>query len=437
MRPIALLFLLLTSVLMVSAPFCEGEDAYEVVFADSLGARSFDRPHDIAADGAGGMWLLVDTDGKMSVAGNQLHHKISRWNLAWMNAEHKWVWAEKLRSECADEYSRFALAATGDSCWVAGPDKGRKHGDIIYDDIHVGRYDKKHARKANRKFGATGGDKFGAVCADGDSCVVAGMLAGRCSLGDHRVSKTEPTLFVARLDSEGKLLTGAHAGFEGSVEVKAVCASYGAVTVAGTFEGSVEFGESKLSTKSRSFFVARLTKDMKWQWVASPEPPGAASLAGCAVTATGATVLSGTYEGALTLGKHFVGSTPNSEVFVATLTPAGKWRNAKQIDGLVLNNAQDICLDSNGDIHIAMTVNSSKSARNPNFRRESRIVKLSANYEEIKRVSLAADDAEVVALSPTADGALWVTGEYRGEFKVTDKSIYGRGGTDIFVLLIR
>ena len=188
-----------------------------------------------------------------------------------------------------------------------------------------------------------------ATAVDGaGNTVVFGNFEGTLTLGATTlVSRTggppnyETDVFVARLSPAGQWLQAIKVS--GSSELfatSAVVDAAGNVTVIGEFgnpipssSATITFGSTTLtSTRGYSLFVARLSSAGVWTQATSLASTQYVSPGPLVLDAAGNAVVVGDFRGTLTVGSSAL-TSPNNDLFVARLNPAGQWVQAVQAAG--------------------------------------------------------------------------------------------------------
>lgn len=103
--------------------------------------------------------------------------------------------------------------------------------------------------------------------------------------------------------------------------------SSGNVYVAGEFQNTLKLGSYTLQAKSNiSGFVAKLTPQGEWLWALATSPSTQNAVLGLALDSQGNPYLVGSYASAMVLGTTTLQVKDEGGLFVAGLTPQGKWR---------------------------------------------------------------------------------------------------------------
>ncbi len=203
--------------------------------------------------------------------------------------------------------------------------------------------------------GGTAGENSAGVGVDAaGNSYVAGYFSGVMTLGTLSVEKktTGAGLFVARLDREGRfgwaLGSTSGAAWPEGIAVDSAGNSY----ITGTFTGTMALGDKGASSKGEDVFVAKVSAAGKVVWLVAA---GAASHdKGHALVpdAQGNVHVVGRYSGKVSFGSTTLSSTTASDVFVARLSPAGKFLWATSLPLDMWYNGNRIALDAKGNSYI-------------------------------------------------------------------------------------
>lgn len=128
--------------------------------------------------------------------------------------------------------------------------------------------------------------------------------------------------------------------------------------VTGTFNGSATFGTDQLaSSGSIDVYVAKLDPSGNWLWAVQGGGVSHDYAYDIAVDAAGNAYITGKFYGTATFGSYLLEATvPDTDLFVAAVSPSGNWLWAVQAEGDT--NSEDaaaITLDGAGDLWILGT----------------------------------------------------------------------------------
>lgn len=128
----------------------------------------------------------------------------------------------------------------------------------------------------------------------------------------------------------------------------------GNVYLAGTFAGSIAFGEDVLvSAGTADVFIASLDGSGNYRWSMHFGGAGAETLAGVAVTPTGEVVLTGTFYGSMAFGSMTLTSANSLDSFVARLDASGVPAWAVRLGETSDQTVRGVALDDEENVLIA------------------------------------------------------------------------------------
>jgi hypothetical protein len=165
--------------------------------------------------------------------------------------------------------------------------------------------------------------------------------------------------FVAQLSPAGQWTQAAGVGGTGTDQAnKLVLDAAGNAVVAGSFTGSINFGNTTLTANSPgsgATFVARLNLSTG-SWTPIPPPTGSTwpAINALSLDAVGNMVLAGSYNGSLTVGS--ITATYASPIFVARMSPSGQWTQAVQAVPMPSNAPPSSLIDMTVDAAGTVTI---------------------------------------------------------------------------------
>lgn len=165
-------------------------------------------------------------------------------------------------------------------------------------------------------------------------------------------------IFVAKYDPDGNLMwvqSAGGSGRDGAYSVTTDMADN--VLVSGFFNRTVNFNDIRLkSVGDKDAFVAKYAPDGTLAWAISLGGRGDDSARGIASDASGNALLTGSFEGKLTIGPAALTSAGESDIFVAVLDPEGAPLSAHAAGGTGNDIGFDIASDGRGGAYIAGSV---------------------------------------------------------------------------------
>jgi hypothetical protein len=229
----------------------------ELRWSRRFGAAQQEDATGLAVDAEGHIALSGTFEGSIDLGGGALTSPRGRGHfIALFDNEGQLRWSRLLGDAEVPRGGPVAFDATGHLFVV---ERGEGGGSRAF---AVTRFTREGHPLWSRRFEGRGPqDVLGLAAAPGGGVVVAGVLGGELDFGDGVSSGLgETDAFVLELGAEGDLLRVRRFGdaahqFGQSVAVDAA----GSVLVAGTFEGTVDFGNGPLvSAGQLDFFLARL-----------------------------------------------------------------------------------------------------------------------------------------------------------------------------------
>jgi hypothetical protein len=192
-----------------------------------------------------------------------------------------------------------------------------------------------------------------AVDATGNSYEV-GFFTGSIQFGvTTLVSQGRSDVFVAKLSSAGSWEWAVAAGSDGSDNATSVVVdATGRIFVSGSFSNQISFGASTLASQGgMDVFVAQISPLGKWQWAAAAGGPGYDRAHTMAVGSTGDLVVGGQFSETATFGPTRLASHGSSDAFVARLTRTGTWQWAIGAGSDNNDEVHALAINAAGDVY--------------------------------------------------------------------------------------
>jgi hypothetical protein len=183
--------------------------------------------------------------------------------------------------------------------------------------------------------------------------LVAGSFGGTMDLGGAKLTGQDEDLFLVKLDGEGHHVWSKSFGtepFQGSARV-AVDPS-GDVYLAGTFDGTVDFGTGPLVSKQEAVYVAKFDPSGHALWAHAWSSGQETVASSIAVGLDGSALVSGYFTGAVDFGTGLLGGDGLSRAYAVKLDADGhtRWATALSGDGA---RANGVAVDEAGDVVLA------------------------------------------------------------------------------------
>jgi hypothetical protein len=335
-------------------------------------------------------------------------------------------------------------SARGDVDFGGGalPSAGPAHQDAF-----VARFSAAGAHRSSQRYGDGPGDqRANAVAALGNGdAVITGELSGEldCKNGTTLKSAGGADIFVGRIDETSKLIWCKRFGDAAEQQGTAVAVAPGGdVLVAGSFSGSIDFGDGPRIAAGQTFlFVARFSPTGEIVWSKAYGSQGYARATGVAVDPGGDILITGYFKGLLKFtNKDKHEADKDEDVFLARLDPDGNHRWSLTFGDALDQKALGVSVDAAGNALIAGSyAGDIDFSVNPPLAAGSGlnvfIAKLDPEGKSIWARGLGGSGDQIGA-AVVADrlGAAWVIGSYAGDIDFGGGPIQTAGATDAFLL---
>lgn len=289
-----------------------------------------------------------------------------------------------------------------------------------------------------------------AVDSAGNSFITGGF-SGTVRLGAHQLtSRGDSDVFVAKLDSGGRVLWAVAAGGStpdsgSSIAVDGAGNSY----VAGEYRGTAGFGGTTLSPEGVfDVFVAKLDGSGKFLWAVSLGGPDPDSVTGIAVDGAGSTRVTGLFgvgmeeASRITIGATTLLGKGDQDIYVARLDSSGKFLWAVMGGGTTVDTVKGIGLDGSGNSYIAGSISDGTAAFGATDLTTTGspdlfVAKLDSagGFLWAVRPSEGSSPVSASAAGITVDGAgnSHVVGSFNGEVTFGTSALTAKGALDLFV----
>jgi len=182
---------------------------------------------------------------------------------------------------------------------------------------------------------------------------VTGFFSGSAVFGDIALeSNGEQDLFIGKLDSNGDWVWVESAGGEEKSSGKEVAVdSNNDIFLTGFFSGTVEFGDISLTSAGyRDMFVAKLNQDGEWLW--AERGGGSSNDYGFSIVVDNNDnlVVTGRFYDDASFGNDQLISEGSADLFIAKLSGNGDWLWVAQAGGERFIEGLSLAVDSNNDI---------------------------------------------------------------------------------------
>lgn len=188
-----------------------------------------------------------------------------------------------------------------------------------------------------------------------ENILVSGAFSKKATFDDTTLkSAGDLDVFIAKYDPDGNLLWAQSVGGSGrDITYSIATDKADNVLVAGMFSRTANFSGVQLkAVGGKDAFVAKFTPDGTLAWALSIGGRGNDSVGGIASDAAGNVLLTGSFQGTLTVGKATLTSAGDSDIFVAALDPEGTLLSASAAGGTGRDNGYGIASDSRGGAYV-------------------------------------------------------------------------------------
>jgi hypothetical protein len=273
---------------------------------------------------------------------------------------------------------------------------------------------------------------------------VAGTLRGTADFGSGALTAAGAAdAFIAKLGKDGKAVWARRLGSAGSDEAMAIACerATGEVVMAGSFEGTVDFGRGPLtSAGGRDLFVVRFSTggDALWSWRAGGgERDEGRSVA---LDVTGGVLVAGGFRGTIDFGAGPLASAGDEDAVIVKLDRAGVVAWSRRFGGPGSDVANGVASDGQGNVALAGAFTGSVDfvggALVSAGQRDLFVARLSPAGAPLwsKRGGGPGDDF-ALAIVAASGGALYVTGAFQGTAELGGPAITSKDSAhDAFVL---
>jgi len=214
----------------------------------------------------------------------------------------------------------------------------------------------------------------------------------------------------------------------------------GNAIVAGAFSGTVACGETSLTSKGdRDIFFLKLDPAGKVIWARQAGGPGFDEALSVAVDVRGNVYMTGSFSGVAKFGDTELTSRGGQDVFLAKYDRDGKLVWAQRAGGTTDDRGTGVAADTSGNVYLTGVFTGAADLGGANAisrgGKDVFTIKFDpqGNLVWLRTDGGAADDFSK-GIAVDASGYVFVTGGYQGVASFGIKTLYSRGGTDMFLL---
>ena len=420
----------------------------------SAGGTLGDRGAAIAVDSAGNSYITGLFMGSASFGGYALTASNTRTDLfvAKLNANNTWGWANSGGSSLEHDNGFDLTLAPGGHLHLAGHLMHQASFGTFNvtaqggTDALVARVSPLGVFSWVTPLGGTSNDLAQGIAVDSSgNSYVAGHFGGTATFGTiQATSKGGTDIFVAKLDSAGKVLWVRTAGSTGPDFARRVrLGSGGELTLTGSFGGAITFGSTSLTHAGNGdVYVARMSSAGAWTWAVSAGGAGADTSYGLALDSAGNATITGQFSGVATFGPTKLTSQGKGDIHVARVDNTGKIAWALPAGGAgdddwgrgVACTASGVCYVVGAFTNIASFGPSKVTSRGNTDVFIAKLTAAGAFAWGASAGGTGYESAYDVALSST--GKIHVTGDFGGTADFGGQILSAAGLFDVFVTVL-
>ncbi|MDO7874089.1 hypothetical protein Q5H93_05040 [Hymenobacter sp. ASUV-10] len=207
----------------------------------------------------------------------------------------------------------------------------------------------------------------------------------------------------------------------------------------GFFTGAIQFGATSLVSQGRSdVFVAKLSPGGSWEWAVAAGSADSDNATGIVIDATGRIFVSGSFSSQARFGASVLTSQGDMDVFVAQISPLGKWQWATAAGGPGQDRASALAVGSAGDLVVGGRFTDTVAFGT------SQLVSKGSSDAFVARLTRTGtwqwgigaggeENDEVSALAVNAAGDIYATGYFSNTVAFGSNLLTGQGMDDAFV----
>ena len=274
------------------------------------------------------------------------------------------------------------------------------------------------------------------------SVVVAGFFRGSVTLGNDTItSQGSDDILLARLNAGGEVLWARGFG-DGSSQVASAMTvdESGAIWVAGTFDGTIDFEQTHTSIGRSDIWLAKLSSDGDVEASARFGTGGAHTI-GEVIPHAGGVLVVGSFTGTTTFGGDPLSSTSDGgpsveDIFVVSLDENLGHRWSRRFGGtgadvgysVAIDSAQNVIVGGSYSADLPLGDNTSAGGM------DALVLKLDMTGEVLWHAAFGRNaDDHVGGIAIDSADAVLITGQFVDGFTLGQDVVFGQGEEDIFV----
>lgn len=293
-------------------------------------------------------------------------------------------------------------------------------------------------------FFSAGAITTGQLVRDGANNVyLTGYFYKPTAFGSTTLTPADGTdIFVSKVSSLGQHLWTVRFGDLGSDQARGLARdNAGNLYITGKFYKQLTLGTTKLTSRgSYDIYFAKLTAAGKPLWAHSAGGKGDDAGGGIGVDAAGNVYVTGEFSGSAQFGSTTLSSQGGIDIFVARLTPGGKYLWIKRAGGAKTDRVRGAAVSTSGKLHLtgSFTDKASFGSKSLTAAEKYNADLFVARYEPGGAVSWARgaggygkDHGNAITINGA--GASYLTGEFEKVASFGSVQASAAGGRDVFV----
>lgn len=334
-----------------------------ILWVQQAGGTKHDKIRGMAVDTAGNCYVTGEFTETAQFADQTVTSRGSMdFVLAKYNPQGKLLWLQTAGGEKIDRGYGVAVDKMGNSyvtghfespTFQIGDKTFKNHGSYDY---FIAKYDPTGKLLWAETAGGTDYD-YGhgiAVTPEGD-CYVAGTFSGVVQIGNSHSTGKGRSMFVAKYDTDGKMLWshlagkgGSQSGHQIAVDIQGNCYLCGLIT------GIIELAGQEVGsdTKQQDIFLAKFSPAGKLIWSANSGGHANGLSTGVAVDKSGNCYLTGMFKNVAKFGNTTLNSVGEYDIFVARIHADGTPGWAYSGGGEKIDYGLGIAVDQSGNCYV-------------------------------------------------------------------------------------
>jgi Beta-propeller repeat len=265
---------------------------------------------------------------------------------------------------------------------------------------------------------------------------ITGGFSGTATFGTNTFSSRGGIdAFISKVGPSGKFLWAVSAGGSAEDAGKDVAVdSAGNSYITGTYEDMATFGVTTHTSKGKEdVFVAKLSPSGKWLWAVAAGGSSEDRGRGIVVDSAGNSYITGTYEDTAVFGVTTHTSKGKEDVFVAKLSPSGKFLWVVSAGGNGSDVGRGIAVDGKNNIYVTGYLEGSAIFGSTTLTGTFFVAKLSPGGKPLWAVTSGMVFQRGFAVTADNAGNSYVTGDFEGEATYCSTALKSKGWCDVFV----